>query len=76
MGLGLKVHMGHGLGLEHDLELGVGPSYKPCWDHINHHNQDHHHHQLTTSTTITKITATTTTTITTTFITNYTFSYL
>jgi len=35
MGLGLKVHVGHGLGLEHDLGLGVGPSYKPCWDHIN-----------------------------------------
>jgi len=33
-GLGLDVHVGHGLGLEHDLGLGVGPSYKPCWDHI------------------------------------------
>jgi len=26
MGLGLKVHVGHVLGLD--------PSYKPCWDHI------------------------------------------
>jgi len=34
MGLGLKVHVGHGLGLEHDLGLSVGPSYKSCWDHI------------------------------------------
>jgi len=34
MGLGLKVHVGHVLGLEHDLGLGVDPSYKPCWDHI------------------------------------------
>jgi len=32
--LGLKVHVGHVLGLEHDLGLGVDPSYKPCWDHI------------------------------------------
>ena len=35
MGLGLEVHVGHGLGLEHDLGLGVGRNYKPCWDHIN-----------------------------------------
>ena len=28
------MHVGHGMGLEHDLGLGVGPSYKPCWDHI------------------------------------------
>jgi len=35
MGLGLKVHVGHVLGLEHDLGLGVDPSYKPCWDHIS-----------------------------------------
>jgi len=34
MGLGLKVHVGHVLGLKHDLGLGVDPSYKPCWDHI------------------------------------------
>jgi len=32
--IGLEMHVGHGLGLEHDLGLGVGPSYKPCWDHI------------------------------------------
>ena len=31
-GLGLDVHVGHGLGLEHDLGLGVDPNYKPCWD--------------------------------------------
>jgi len=36
MGLGLTVHVGHGLGLEHDLGLGVGPCYKSCWDHIIH----------------------------------------
>jgi len=30
MGLGLKVHVGHVLGLEHDLGLGVDPSYRPC----------------------------------------------
>jgi len=35
--LGLKVHVGYVLGLEHDLGLDVGPSYKPCWDHINDH---------------------------------------
>jgi len=35
MGLGLKVHVGHVLGLKHDLGLGVDPSYNPCWDHIN-----------------------------------------
>jgi len=34
MGLGLKMNVGHVLGLEHDLGLGVDPSYKPCWDHI------------------------------------------
>jgi len=34
MGLGLKVNVGHVLGLEHDLGLGVDRSYKPCWDHI------------------------------------------
>jgi len=34
MGLGLKVNVGHVLGLEHDLGLGVDPSYKPYWDHI------------------------------------------
>jgi len=34
MGLGLKVHVGHVLGLEHDLGLGVDPTYKPYWDHI------------------------------------------
>jgi len=34
VGFGLKMHVGHGLGLEHDLGLGVGPNYKPCWDHI------------------------------------------
>ena len=34
MGLGLKVHVGHVLGLKHGLGLGVDPSYKPCWDHI------------------------------------------
>ena len=34
MGLGLKVNVGHVLGLEHDLGLGIYPSYKPCWDHI------------------------------------------
>jgi len=39
MGLGLKVHVGHVLGLEHDLGLGVDPSYKPCWDHITNPNQ-------------------------------------
>ena len=33
MDLGLKVHVGHVLGLEHDLGLGVDLSYKPCWDH-------------------------------------------
>jgi len=32
--LGIEVHVGHGMGLEHDLGLGVGPSYKPGWDHI------------------------------------------
>jgi len=26
--------VGHGMGPEHDLGQGVGPSYKPCWDHI------------------------------------------
>ena len=36
-GLGLKVHVGHVLGLEHDLDLGVDLSYKPCWDHIKFH---------------------------------------
>ena len=36
IGLGLKVHVGHGLGLEHDLGLDVGPSYKPCWDDITY----------------------------------------
>jgi len=35
VGFGLEMHVGHGLGLEHDLGLGIGPSYKPCWDHIN-----------------------------------------
>jgi len=34
VGFGLEMHVGHGLGLEHDLGLGVGPSYKPFWDHI------------------------------------------
>jgi len=34
-GLGLEMHVGHVLGLKHDLGLGVDPSYKPCWDHIN-----------------------------------------
>jgi len=34
VGFGIEMHVGHGLGLEHDLGLGVGPSYKPCWDHI------------------------------------------
>jgi len=34
VGFGLKMHVDHGLDLEHDLGLGVGPSYKPCWDHI------------------------------------------
>jgi len=34
MGLGLKMNVGHVLGLEHDLGLCVDPSYKPCWDHI------------------------------------------
>jgi len=29
---GLEMHVGHGLGLEHDLGLDVGPSYNPCWD--------------------------------------------
>ena len=38
MGLGLKVNVGHVLGLERDLGLGVDPSYKPCWDHINNAN--------------------------------------
>jgi len=33
-GLGLEMHVGHVLGLKHDLGLGVDPSYKPCWDHI------------------------------------------
>jgi len=33
-GLGLKMHVGHELGLKHDLGLGVDASYKPCWDHI------------------------------------------
>jgi len=33
-GLGLEGECGHVLGLEHDLGLGVDPSYKPCWDHI------------------------------------------
>ena len=37
MGLGLKVHVGHVLGLKHDLGLGVDPNYKPCWDHIRFH---------------------------------------
>jgi len=37
MGLGLKVNVGHVLGLERDLGLGVDPSYKPCWDHIKAH---------------------------------------
>jgi len=31
------------LGLEHDLGLGVDPSYKPCWDHINHAKSNHHY---------------------------------
>ena len=35
MGLVLTVHVGHVLGLKHDLGLGVDPRYKPCWDHIN-----------------------------------------
>ena len=34
MGLGLKVHVGHVLGLEHDLGLGVDPSYKPWTGHF------------------------------------------
>jgi len=34
MGLGLKLHVGHVLGLKHDLGLRVDPSYKPYWDHI------------------------------------------
>jgi len=29
VGFGLEMHVGHGLGLEHDLGLSVGPSYKP-----------------------------------------------
>jgi len=33
-GLWIEMHVGHGLGLEHDLGLGVGPIYKPFWDHI------------------------------------------
>jgi len=33
-GYGLEMHVGHGLGLVHDFGLGVGQSYKPCWDHI------------------------------------------
>jgi len=30
VGFGLEMHVGHGLGFEHDLGLNVGPSYKPC----------------------------------------------
>jgi len=33
-GLRLEMHVGHVLGLKHDLGIGVDPSYKPCWDHI------------------------------------------
>jgi len=29
VGFGIKMHVGHGLSLEHDLGLGVGPSYMP-----------------------------------------------
>jgi len=36
MSLGWKVHVGHVLDLEHELGLGVDPSYKPCWDHISY----------------------------------------
>jgi len=32
--LGIEVHVGYGMGLEHDLSLCVGPSYKPSGDHI------------------------------------------
>ena len=39
VGLGLEVHVGHGLGLEHYLGLGVSRSYKPCWDHIKNLKQ-------------------------------------
>jgi len=39
MGFGIEMHVGHGLGLKHDLGLGVGPSYKPCWDHIKQPHQ-------------------------------------
>jgi len=28
VGFGIEMHVGHGLGLEHDLDLGVGSSYK------------------------------------------------
>jgi len=34
VGFRIEIHVGHGLGFEHDLGLGVGPSYKLCWDHI------------------------------------------
>jgi len=30
VGFEIKMHVGHEFGLEHDLGLGVGPSYKPC----------------------------------------------
>jgi len=39
VGVGLEMHVGHGLGLEHDLGLGIDPSYKPCWDHIRFDHQ-------------------------------------
>jgi len=39
-GLGLDVHVGHGLGLEHDLGLGVDPSYKPSWNHIKKREEE------------------------------------
>jgi len=35
VGFGIEMDVGHGLGLEHDLGLGVVPSYKPSWDHIS-----------------------------------------
>jgi len=35
IGLGHRGACGPWNGLEDDLGLGVGSSYKPCWDHIN-----------------------------------------
>jgi len=35
VGFEIEMHVGHGLGLEHDLDLGVDPSYNSCWNHVS-----------------------------------------